>query len=546
MRFLPPALILTFSLALTSSPAEAQHEHAEPLRAGTLRIGFGGEWQHYTDRFGRPNPANPTLREGQREPIGAYFSAESLGVNRLPLLAPIENELRSITGLGTGYALNLGRSKLRLDASVRSTPIRIDYAPASRIGFSVAVPIVRSRMSASLSGPDTADVTSFGNVGLNPAIVTPGALDVFRNQAESALNALRTQATSGPVALQAQAQALYDQYQPSLCGMYALAGGSASATGSPCFRAAALAATPVLPVAGSEAADSLLAIVTRGQADYENLRTQYAAQGVAIPSFSQPYALPQSALTNEELRQVFSDPSGALAADSLSEVVRTGIGDVELGGWLQLARGGSLRSQLAVLVRLPTGTMDDASSFTDIGTGDHQMDVEISSRNDLILGSRLRLFVGARLGIQMADELERRVTPWYIPIAAASATAMVRRNLGDYIGIDLAPQWQLDDSFSLGFGYHYFKQGATTFEYVNPADEATVGLPASALNEATEISRMRAGVGITYSSLERYYAGRARLPIRVSWSYQNTLWGRGGQVPRAGVMTLLIGTYLKL
>jgi len=537
--------ISLFLISYFSSLARAQSEHAAPLPGGTLRVAFGGDWQHYTERFGRPNPSNPALREGQREPLGAYFSSESLGVARLPLLTPVETELRAITGLG-GYALNLGRASFRLDASVRSTPIRLDYAPSRRLGFSLAVPIVRARMSVSLTGADTTDTASLGNVGLNPNLATPGTLDAFRNQAEAALAALRTQAASGPTGLRAQAQALFDRYQAGLCGMYALAGGSASASTSPCFRGTALPAAPVLPVTGSEAADSMTAIVARSQAEYENLRTQFAAQGVAIPAFTQAFALPATPLDAAGLSRVFSDPSGALSADSLSEVVRTGIGDVEVGAWLQLADGARLRSQVAVTVRLPTGKTDQAANFVDIGTGDHQLDVEIAARNDFLLGSRFRVHLGGRYGIQMADELERRVTPWYLPVAPASSLALVRRDLGDYFGIDVSPQWQLDEAFSFGFGYHYFSQQATTFEYVNPADETTIGFPASVLGQATEIRRMRAGAGITYSSLERFYAGRARLPLRVSWSYQNTFWGRGGQVPVAGVMMLIVETHFRL
>lgn len=545
MRLVMAAALL-LSGSLLPRTGFAQGETAEPLRPGTLRVGFGGDWQHWVDRFGKPNPANPGLRHGERDPNGSYFSAESLGTARIPLLAPVEAELRTITALGSGYALNLGRASLRMDASLRSTPIRIDYAPARRFGLSVAVPLVRARMSVSLIGPDTTNDATFGNVGLSPELTTPGALATFRSQAEAALAALLTQAQSGPPALQAQAFALYNRWVGTLCGMYALAGGSASDSNSPCFRNTPLAASPVLPVDTSEAGDSLATILSRSQTEYESLRAQYAGAGVGIPAFTAAYVLPTSPLDAAGLSRVFTDPSGALASDSLAEVVRTGLGDMEIGGWLQLMDTPAWQSQLSVIVRLGTGTVDTPDNLVDIGTGDGQTDVEIITRNDVSLGRRLRLFVGARYGVQMADQQERRVTPWYLPIVPASATALMERDLGDYFGIDVAPHWQLDESISVGFGYHYFRQGATTFAYANAADETAIGVPASVLGEATEVTRMRAGVGVTYNTLSRYYSGRAKLPLRVTWSYQNSLYGRGGQVPRAGVLSLTIQTFIKL
>jgi len=531
---------------LLSQTAAGQGDNAEPIRGGTLRISLSGDWAHWTDRFGRPNPVNPSLREGQREPLGAYFASDSVGTSRVPTLAPAELELRSITGLGA-YALNLGSATLRFDASVRSTPLRIDYVPSRRFGVSVAVPLVRSRVSVSLRGPDTSNVASLGNVGLNPALASPTAYAAFRSEVDAALTALATQATTAPTAqLRADAQALYDEYQAALCGMYALAGGSAPDPSSPCFRPTAFDLSPVLPVDTSEAGDSLIALLGRSQTEYEALRAQYQAAGIGIPSFTAGYQLPSSPLDSLGFRQVFSSTGGQVTSDSLAEVVRTGIGDMEVGAWFQLSESRTWRSQLQFLVRLPTGKMDEPGNLVDIGTGDRQMDIEITSRNDFWLGRRLRLFVGARYGIQMADEIERRVTPWYTPIVPATNTALVRRNLGDYLGLDIAPHWLLDEAFEVGFGYSYFRQGATTFEYVNSADQAAIGLPASVLGEATEISRMRAGVGVTFSTLSRYYAGRSRLPLRVTWSYQSTLYGRGGQVPVAGVVRLNIETFIRL
>lgn len=538
-----PAAALFLLASLLPHRALAQGETAAPLRPGAIRLTLGGDWAHYADVFGKQNPLDPVLAEGSRQPLGTYFGADPLGTDRLSILAPVEQRLRTLTGLST-YRLSLGRSVLTLDASVRITPIRIEVAASRRFGLSVAVPIVRARQSAFLRGPDSTAATQ-GNVGLNPAYLSPGALDAFRLEVDSALLALQAQAASGPAGLRAQAQGLYDQLQPALCGMYALAGGSAADPASPCYSATPSALAPVLPVTTSEAGDSLNTLVSRGQSDYAALAAQYAGLGVSLPAFTQGIGLPTAPLDSTGLRRLFSDPGGPLAGDSLSEVVRTGIGDVEVGAWYQLAAGARWRSQLALTVRLPTGTMDDPDNFIDIGTGDHQLDIELATRNDLVFSRRLWLYVGARFGLQRPGELERRVSPWYRPFAAPATKARVRRDPGDYVALDLSPNWRLDEGFSVGLGYRFYHQGATSYAYRDPADETRIGSAAAVLGEGTAVTRMRIGAAATFSTLDRYETGRARLPLRVTWGYQNTFWGRGGQVPHAGVMTLLVQVYMR-
>ena len=482
----------------------AQGENAVPMRAGSFRFSIGAQWWQATERFGAPNPNRPLLVDGTREPLGIDYGSDSLGITQLPFLLTYQTQLRSLTGLGT-YALNLGRSQLTLNASVRHQPIRLAWAPSRRLGFTVSVPIVRARMSAFLNGPDSTPATQ-GNVGLNSEFLTPGARDTFRFQADSALRLLQLQATSGPAGLRAQAQAELAALQPLLCGLSTFATSSGGDASSPCFTAGAGMYSALLPVVGSAAADSITARLASGQSSYATLRAQYAAQGVTLPPLDAAFALPATPLDSNDLRRLFSDPTGPLAGDSLTEVVRTGIGDIEVGGWFQIADRARFRSQLGLMVRLPTGTMDSPDNFIDIGTGDHQTDVEVALRNDLVLSRNLWLHLGGRYGVQMADQLSRRVTPWYIPLAPASSKATVTRNLGDYLAVDLVPNLQLDDAIGVGIGWHYFHQGATTYEYVNSADQARIGLNADVLGLATSVSRMRVGAGVTFST------GRALRP----------------------------------
>jgi hypothetical protein len=543
-RALLVALFPAASL-LRPAPLRAQGEHAVPIPAGTVRFGVGGWWSHATDRYGAATPLATGLASGTIEPLGRYFGGDSLGTTQLPWLASAETGIRNVTGL-TGYDLNLGRSRLTVETSVRNTPLRLDVALSRRLVVGVAVPIVRARTYAFQALPDTAVAASLGNVGWNPDLLSAGAFAAFRTDVDSALLALQTQAASGPPSLQAQAQALLDQQRAFLCGLYVLGGGNAATQSSLCWNGAGAAASPFLPVATTAAGDSIGTRVGRARTDYEALRQQYAAMGVTLPPFGASFALPTAALDSTGLRRYLSDPGFGIAAETLTTVVRTGIGDIELGGWFQVAAGPRLRSQVGGLVRLGTGKVDRADNFIDVGTGDGQTDIEVMTRNDIVFGPRLWLHAGGRFGIQMSQELPRRVSPYWLPLAPAGTEANLRRTPGRYLALDLVPNWQLDDAIGVGLGYHLYRAGKTEYAYVG-ADSATLGLmvPASILGEGTAVTRMRVGAGVTFSTLNRYLEGRARLPYRVTWSYQRTFFGRGGLVERATVLSLTIEAFVR-
>src|SRR5689334_17789257 len=197
------ALLVSLSAAsLAPAALAAQGENAQPMHGGSFRVSIGADWSHYDERFGAPTPLNPALPNGTREPLGFYFGADSFGVAQLPFLNPLQGTIQGVTGL-SNFALNLGKTRLVLDASVRRQPIRIAFAPSSRLGFQVTVPIVRARMSTFLAAPDTSIAALRGNVGA----ITASAFDAFRTQADTALLALANQAANGPAALRAQAQA---------------------------------------------------------------------------------------------------------------------------------------------------------------------------------------------------------------------------------------------------------------------------------------------------------------------------------------------------
>ena len=500
--------------AALAGPARAQTEFAVPVARGTLRFDITPDWLSYDHRFGLNVPG---YAAGAPVPLNLDFAAESLGVASLPFLGPLQGNIRAASGVGA-FSLNLGRTVTVLNASVRTIPIGLEYGVTNRLAIGVTVPIVRSRMDVNFTVDTTTGKRS------NVAFADSAAVSPFRTQVDAAIAALQLQAGSGPPSLRASAQSLLAQLQPFGYLAHAL----------------------LLPLGTSGAGDSVTTRLASAEASYGTLAAQYASSGVTLPPLTKALSLPDSATSRADLERFFSDSTLPMAGDTIGTIVRTGIGDITAHATYQFAEGPRYRGQIVVTTRFPTGGTPYSSSFLDLGTGTHQFGVEAALANDVLLGSSFLVHAVARMGGARADNLERRVTPPDLPFAPITQLAMVHRQPGAWVGLEVAPTWMLDDAFSVRLTYSYFNQGQTHYSYVNAADSARVGLSAGVLDQETDQRLSRIGGGITFSTLSRYLAGTAALPYSLTVSYENTVWGRGGRVPQASIFRIQLRAYVRL
>jgi hypothetical protein len=516
---MPRAARLVASLVLACSvlapgTLAAQTEFAVPLAPGQLRIDITPWWLSWDHRY---DPASP----GVPVPISGDFAADTFGVAQLPFLTSLQNQIRQVSGL-SGFTLDLGATTVAMAASVRTIPIGFELGLTHRLAIGVTVPIVHSRVDVGFQ----VDTTKPGNVGFNPALLTPARDSGFQSQMQTALAALEQQAASGPAALRAPAQALLSKLRPYL-----------TASGA-----------PLLPLAGTAAGAGIAGGLASAESTYAQLAAQYAADSVSMPALTASFLLPDSGSTlgRDGLEQFFSDSAFPVAADTFGTVVRTGIGDITAHLTYQFADGRGYRGQLLFTTRFPTGTAPAANEFFDLGTGTHQMGLDLALANDLLLGDRFLVHAVARVGGGMADQIPMRVTPPSLPFAPIAQLATIKRTPGSYVGLDLAPTWMMDDAFSVRVDYSYFSQGAMRHSYVNPSDAARVGLPASVLDEGTAMSWMRLGAGVTFSTVDRFTRGLTSLPYTLTVSYANTVWAAGGRVPKISEMSVMLRAYVKL
>jgi len=521
---MPRAALLAAMLGIATSahfPASlaAQTEFAVPLGRGQIRIDFTPLWASWDHRFD-PSAPGPI-------PISTGFASESLGVASLPFLLPLQQQIRTATGLNS-FSLDLGSTMVALSASVRTIPIGIELGLTKRLAIGVSVPIVHSRVDASLLMDTSGSRAKGSNVGWNPALLGDTTVARFRSQMLAALAALQTQTTSGPAALRAPAQAALAALQPFYD----------------------VSAAPFLPRGGTDAAKGITSRLQAAETTYGQLAAQYQAQGGTLPSLTATLSLPDSsansALGRADLEQLFSDSTLPVAADTFGTVVRTGIGDITAHATYQFAEGTRYRGQLLVTTRFPTGKAPAASNFLDLGTGTHEFGLEIALANDLLLGRSFLIHGVARLGGSGSDQEPMRVTPPQLPFAPLSQLATIKIKPASYVALELDPTWMMDEAFSMRVAYSYYSQGSTQHSYVNSADSARVGLPASVLNQETAMRWMRIGGGVTFSTVDRYARGQASLPYSVTVSYESTTWGGGGRVPQVSAFHVNLRAYIRL
>lgn len=129
-----------------------------------------------------------------------------------------------------------------------------------------------------------------------------------------------------------------------------------------------------------------------------------------------------------------------------------------------------LRTAVGAKVRLPSGSasappFEDASDFIGIPIGDGQMDVEFALYQDVALGRRFFLSAAVQYGLQLADDLTLRIRAPDRPFAFDGVQALVRRDLGDYVRVRLAPRFQLAGGLWVGLEYGLWRKGVDRYEF---------------------------------------------------------------------------------
>ena len=511
--------------------AQAVERTDVPAR-GILRVTFDPRIMTWNDEF----------TDAGRRRLGFGLTSDTVGSRYIPVLGQLEQNVRTVTGdlipviqpqvLGHGdreallprFVASLGAGLLSVRQERRTYPISAELGVTNRLSVSLTVPIVRMATRAALQLSNKG-----ANLGVNPLVLNaPGARgtdSAFFAQFDTALARLdqRVAACAPPPApcaardSSARWRVVRDALHSSVYGM--------GQTGS-----------PFLPLDTSTAGRAIDSAVARIQ---QGLRVTFGIAG-----FDTTVALAGDTLTGDAVQQVLvnPDPNGfGYATVPFKRNFRYRLGDVELAAKYRLLAGAHYAAAVQALVRLPTGAQDSANDFLGQWVGDHQLDLEGGLTQELSAGP-LWLNVAVRAAVQRPGTRVRRVAPPDAFLVPAAATASLRWDPGDYVGVDVAPLLRLAPEFAVGVTAGYWTKQRDRYAFQSPEDSVALasrlGAPiaASVLDEGTSDRRLRLGFAMTYHGPT----------VEGGFSIEQTVSGVGGFVPGATVYRLVMRTSRKL
>ncbi len=518
MRILRLALILV-SPALTGGAmlaAQAVERTDVPPR-GVLRLTFDPRVMTWNDQF----------TDSGRVRLGAPLTGDTIGGRFIPLVAQLEQSVRVASGIA-GFVASLGQGLLSVRQERRTYPITAELGITNRLSVSVMVPIVRVATRASLQRSNTG-----ANLGLNPRLQgVPGAESAyatFFTQFDTTLSRFDQNIQAGqygcvgtsPCAARdssARWHAVLDALRSATYGV------GVGLTGSPFM--------PLDTSAAGLGIDTAVARIERGLG---------VTFGVAGFDTATTFLLPTDTLTDLLLDQALIDPNGfGYVGLPFRSSWRYGLGDVELAAKYRVVAGAHYAAAVQALVRLPTAGRDSADDLLRQSLGDHQLDLEARLTQELTVGP-LWLNVALHAGLQRPGTRVRRVAPIEAFLVPATATANLRWDPGDYVGVDVAPLLRLNRVFAAGVTARYFSKARDHYAFQSAQDSVDVatrtGFPtaASVLNAGTSQRLVRLGFAVTYHAPT----------VEGGFSVEQTVSG-AGLVPGATLYRIVFRTSRKL
>jgi len=508
---------------------------------GQLRVRATLDLSSSSSRVGGPTGAG-----AGRVPLGAEFSTDALGPTQLPLLGPVRDTLRAITGQ-PALGLSLGEVRVNARTSTAAAPITAEYGITRRLALAVTVPFVQTRTSV---GIEVNPNGGTGNFGLNPLQdASTQAAAVAQNLAalqnlDTAITRLRGQGTSAAaLALEAA------RFRAGLVSVYGRGTDSAGAF--------------AVPLAGSDAQAAVAARLA-----------DLAARGVPLDPRVLP-AASRARLGTAAFTALLLDPASGLAGGSgrispLGSYTRGGLGDVDLVAHVQLldtfggdGRDGGIRARVAPRSGVRLRSTVGAGWRFGVGLGasplilfdappaERASALLVRSATDVVVGRRFSASVVARLAAPVADRQTLRVPDAGQPYVPTYRLRTVDRQLGREVQLEVTPRYAFTEAFALVAQGVVRDRAAARFSGTFTATPAETGLgevtfDAAALGIGTGGREARAAIGFGYSTLAGWARGRGRLPLELSYLHSVTAAASRGAVQRVATDRVSVRVYARL
>jgi hypothetical protein len=516
-----PLLVVGLATQAVAQSTTSLLPDADLLPSWTFRIRGLSAWTRYDELLGTGGPVPRN--------IAFPLATDSLTPQQVPSFAPIEQQIRTSSGLPT-FRLTAGNIVALADSRVVTGPLILEYGIASRITIGVVVPIVETRTTLfSQLNPKVGAAT----VGPNPALLPASAalnqnatlVQSFRT-AGTALQAKLTQCQATPadttctaiLGQQAAVTALIQSSGTFANGLETLYGTDRTAHPGMSY----------VPIDLSPAQAAINTKITAFATQYKTFLGTDAITGKVVPA-----AGPGAQLDLESLFR-------SVGYDTLTSTDHTSIGDVSVGMSVQLintygdttAAGQSMpHMRLAVngTYRFATGQLANPNRPFDISTGVGVPGVIVSGAADLQY-RRLSATGTGSFTKQLGTTNVARVPSAANAIFPLAPAVPGTYQPGNVIEISVVPRVRLAGYLALTGQYSLVETMADT--YTIPGLPADVLTPTSPFGIASWTAQ-QIGVGITYSSIVRANRGPGVIPFEVNFSHLETITGNGGPFNKA-------------
>lgn len=208
--------------------------------------------------------------------------------------------------------------------------------------------------------------------------------------------------------------------------------------------------------------------------------------------------------------------TGMLGYRPLGSTSTAGFADPTVGALWRFHKGARDSAVAGIGVRFGVARADDPDNLADIPPGDGSTDLRFRIEYFRELGAGWDVRLLAEHQVQLPDTV--RVRPGNPLATPAAATETLKRDLGDYQEFDL----------ELGKAWGDWRASLTWHRYQEASDRYTsrAGTDTSFLSANTRTVADQARVGLIWSGIRAWQAGRLPLPLIVKLEVQDAVAGR--------------------
>lgn len=195
------------------------------------------------------------------------------------------------------------------------------------------------------------------------------------------------------------------------------------------------------------------------------------------------------------------------------------IGDLQIVSLVQMNKEETFSTQLKTLLSIPTGEGDDPDDLADLGAFGY------TAIENQLLGNyvpRRNWQVAAKVGYRytLPDRVSRRVPTREDDSLPGPETKMtVNRRSGDAVFGGGSVTYAVNRELDVGIGWEFTRKGADSYSGSAPV---RYDLISNQMDSASD----RVRIGISYSTIESFFAGQSMLPSIIAYEFSDNFNGR--------------------